>query len=348
MVSKKRYYLVAIIASTLLITYLHYSTLPAVQALHDIYRELYYVPVLIAAIAFGLKGGLSAFVFIAAFYLPYIFMSWSGTFLVEANKFLHLVLQGFVAIFAGYLIDRDRRQRQEMERERYLSGIGRAATEIVHDLKNPLIAILGFARRIREGKGRTDTAIQAIISSAEQMQKIVGNVLEFAGPVRLERKEEDIVEVIRRASRLCEIKAEQKGVLIALDLPSATARMPLDSPQMERALANLISNAVEASRQGQSVSISAADNRKSFSITIRDQGPGMDRETLGHVFLPFFTKKNGGTGLGIPIAKKIIEGHNGNIRINSGSEFGTEVVVTLQSNNKRRLAENLGMEPQHN
>jgi signal transduction histidine kinase len=117
---------------------------------------------------------------------------------------------------------------------------------------------------------------------------------------------------------------------------------------MERALANLISNAVEASRQGQSVSISAADNRKSFSITIRDQGPGMDRETLGHVFLPFFTKKNGGTGLGIPIAKKIIEGHNGNIRINSGSEFGTEVVVTLQSNNKRRLAENLGMEPQHN
>jgi two-component system sensor histidine kinase HydH len=330
MFSRKKYYLVAaIVVSTLLTTYLHYSTLPAVHALHNLYRELYYIPVLLAAIAFGLKGGLAAYLFIIALYLPYVFISWSGAFSVEANKFLHLALQGFVAVFAGHLIDRDKRQRVAMERERYLSGIGRVATEIVHDLKSPLIAILGFARRIRDGKG-TDAAIQVIINSAEQMQKIVSSVLDFAAPVKLELKEEDIVDVIGRASRHCGIKAGQQGVFISLDLPSSPARMPVDGLQMERALANLISNAVEASRQGQSVSISAAAGGEWFSITIRDQGPGMDRETLEHLFLPFFTKKDGGTGLGMSIAKKIIEGHGGEIRIDSRPDIGTEVVVALR------------------
>lgn len=177
MFGRNKYSIVAIIVSTLLITYLHYSTMPQIHALHDLYLEIYYVPVLLGALAFGLRGGLLTFLFIAALYIPYIFINWTGTFLIEADEFLHLLLQGLIAVFGGYLIDRDRRQRELMERERYLSGIGTIATEIVHDLKSPLIAILGFAKRIKEGKGKADTALQVIINSAEQMQMIVNSVL---------------------------------------------------------------------------------------------------------------------------------------------------------------------------
>ncbi len=329
MFDKKKYYAVAIAASILFITYLHYSTIPAILALHDLYLELYYVPVLLGALAFGLKGGLLTFLFIFALYLPYVFMSWSGTFLIEANKFLHLLLQGLFAVFAGYLIDRDRRQRELTERERYLSGIGRIATEIVHDLKSPLFVILGFAERIKEGKGKTDAAIQFIINSAEQMQKIVNSVLDFARPIRLELKEEDILDVVRRASDACRIKAEQKGVGLAVNLPLDPARMPIDSVHMERAMVNLILNAVEASGKGQPVSIAATVEENILAVRIKDQGPGMDRETLENIFLPFFTKKSGGTGLGMPIAKKIIEGHQGRISIESRPGWGTVVTIEL-------------------
>ncbi len=193
--------------------------MPGLHALHDLYLEFYYLPILLGALAFGLKGSLLTFLLIFALYLPHAFMIWTGTFLLEANKFLHLLLQGLFAVFAGYLIDRERRQRELMERERYISEIGRIASEIVHDLKSPLIAIPGFAERIREGKGKTDTAMQVIINSAEQMQNIVNSVLDFGKPVRLAPAQENIINVIRRASDVCGIKAEQKGVPISVDLP---------------------------------------------------------------------------------------------------------------------------------
>ncbi len=106
-------------------------------------------------------------------YLPFIYLSWTHSFLFETDRLLHLFLQGLFGFLAGYLVDRDRRNRQQLERERYLAGVGRVATSIVHDLKNPLITIRGFSRRILEGKGDVNRAAQEIADSAIQMEKIV-------------------------------------------------------------------------------------------------------------------------------------------------------------------------------
>jgi signal transduction histidine kinase len=219
--------------------------------------------------------------------------------------------------------------REQLQRDHYLANIGQVATTIVHDLKNPLVTILGFARRIKEGKGKTDTAVQEIIDSAENMQKIVHDVLDFAKPLQLELKEDDIKNVIKRAYEFCKVKAEGQGVTISTNLPSKPVNVAVDSFHLERAIANLITNAIEASHKGQNIMVDVIPEKYYLAIRIKDEGSGMDKETLENIFIPFYSKKSGGTGLGMPIAKKIIEGHQGKIYVDSKPVRGTEITMRL-------------------
>ncbi len=320
---------VFIIMLTLFITYLHYSTAVAVHTLHNIYRELYYIPVLLGALAYGIAGALLAYLLVFILYLPYVIATWPGSILNETNRLLPLLIQGVFAFIAGYLVDRERRQRMQSERDRSLAEIGRIATVIVHDLKNPLIAISGFAKRLKEGRGHAGKAVDVIINSTAQMEMIVASVLDFARPLRLEIKRMDVREIVQRAGESCRIKAEQKEVILSLDLPTHPVSTSIDAFHFERALENLVTNAIEASGRNQNVSIAVAELKSTTIITITDKGSGMDAETLENVFVPFYTKKNDGTGLGMPIAKKIIEGHKGTIHIDSKTGQGTSITIEV-------------------
>lgn len=331
----RRYSGIVIVALTLFITYLHYSSIGEGHTLHSIYRELYYIPVLLGALAYGLTGALLSYLLVFVLYLPYVIVTWPGSLLNETNRLLPLLLQGLFAGIAGYLVDRERRHQEQLEKEQYLSAIGRAATVIAHDLKNPLFAISGFAERIKEGKGKTEAAAQVIINSAAQMEKIVHDVLDFAKPAQLELKKEDMRDIVRHACDSCRIKAEQKGVALSIDLPSGPVNKDIDSFHMERALMNLITNAIEASGREQRVSITLEADGGILLIRILDQGPGMEKEAFDNLFVPFYTKKRNGTGLGMSIAKKVIEGHSGKIRINSTRGEGTEVTIELPYEGQR-------------
>lgn len=329
MLDYKRCNIVAITASTLVISYLQYSTAQAAHATHDIYREFYYLPVLLGAFAFGIKGAALTYLLIVATYLPYIGLSWTGETLSEINKFLHLFLQGAFALLAGFLIDRDRKRREQSERDRYLAGIGQVATTIVHDLKNPLITILGFVRRLEADRREGDFALQAIKESALNMQKIVHDVLDFSKPIQLKLEKESMKNTINRACNSCRTRAEGEGINLIVTLPSDPLDIVIDGFHLERALVNLINNAVDASPKGQTVTISASSGKDKVIIKIKDHGLGMDKETLENIFIPFYTKKSTGTGLGMPIAKKIIEGHQGKLHVISQPGKGTEIVIEL-------------------
>ncbi len=313
------------------ITYLHYSSIGTGHALHNIYRELYYVPVLLGALAYGLRGAALFYLLVFSLYFPYVLMTWPGAILNETNRLLPLLLQGAFAFVAGYLVDREKKQRVQLERNRYLTETGRISTVIAHDLKNPLIVILGFAERLKEGKGNADTAIQAILNSAEKMQKIVTGVLDFAAPIRLDARNEDVRGIVERGVAACRMKAGQRTVTLSTSLPSRPLMRCVDGFQLERALVNFITNAIEASSEGRSVLIGVSAVHSHVRITVKDQGAGMDRQDLEKVFLPFYTKKTGGTGLGMSIAKKIIDGHKGQIRVTSKPGQGTEVAIELPS-----------------
>jgi signal transduction histidine kinase len=145
----------------------------------------------------------------------------------------------------------------------------------------------------------------------------------------MESKEEDMRSIVRQASEACKAKAEEKGVTLVVDAPDMPITLAIDSFKLQRALANIINNAIEASDQGQDVEIVVENKKRSIAITIRDHGSGMDRETLDNIFVPFYSRKSSGTGLGMAIAKKIIDGHWGRILIESQIGKGTKVTVEM-------------------
>ena len=325
---KERRYLIFIASIAGLITLLHFLVFASYSPL-IVLEELYYIPLLLGALWFGLRGALLTYVLVSLLYLPFFFGEWMTSGLGVVDRVLHLIFSGVFTFTAGFFVDRERKRRQQIEREQYLASLGQVATTIVHDLKNPLITILGFARRIREGKGNIDTAAQAITDAAQNMQKIVHDVLDFSKPAQLEFKEENIINVLKQACDSCREKAEGGGISLSIDMPDYPMNILVDSFYIVRAFVNLINNAIEASGKGQSVVITAAAGKKHLEIRIKDQGSGMDKETVENIFVPFYTRKIGGTGLGMSITKKIIEGNHGKIRIDSYAGKGTEVVMEL-------------------
>ncbi len=325
----KKYSIPVIVILCILTTYLHYSTAGEDHPLHDIYREIYYLPILIGALTFGLKGAIATYLLIVALYMPYVSISWTGVFATELNKLLHLVVQGFFAFFTGFLIDQNKRRAQQLEKDKYLARTGQVATTIVHDLKNPLITILGFARRLRQGKGDPVESAGVIMESAQKMQKIVNDVLDFSKPLKLNMEKHDVRKVISSASASCEAKAANEGIGISVKLPDISLQASVDSFQLERALINIINNAVEASQKGQHVIIESVMGKNKIIILVKDSGSGIDKETLENIFIPFYTKKASGTGLGMPITKKIIEAHGGVIALSSKPGGGTETTIEI-------------------
>jgi|WetSurMetagenome_2_1015567.scaffolds.fasta_scaffold00211_3 two-component system, NtrC family, sensor histidine kinase HydH len=327
MTIRNKYYAGIIIASVLLLSYFHYSPIPMVQSLHGIYAELYVIPLLLGALRFGVKGAIITFLFVSLLYLPHVFSAWTGIFLSE--QLLSFLFLGLFTVLAGLFVDHENKYREQLGKERYLAVLGQATTTIVHDLRNPIVTILGFARRIQEKKGDSDAAAEAIIDSAEGMQKILNDALDFAKPIQLELKEQDLGQFIKKCCEACKFKADEVGALLTLDIPAQPVMALIDDFRLERAIANLITNAIEASSAGQNVHIRMTNEKSSSIFSIQDNGPGMDRNTLENIFIPFYTKKSYGTGLGLPIAKKIIEGHKGEIVIDSKPGLGTKVKVYL-------------------
>jgi len=325
---RERYYIIGFATLMGAITVIHISILQDL-APRVVLEELYYMPIFGGALLFGLRGAILAYVLASLSYTPFLFGHWTPTYLDIVDRALHLLSSGVFAFLTGSLTDRLKRIQKQTEKERYLAKIGQIATTIVHDLKNPLITIQGFAKRIQEQKGDIAKAAKIIMEAAQTMEKIVHNVLDFSKPIQLELKEGDIGEIINEAVELCRTKAREAEVTISTRVPDDSIRIAIDSFHMQRTLVNLINNAIEASRSGQDVEISVTAKRHYLSISIKDSGVGMDAESIDNLFVPFYSRKKGGTGLGMSIAKKIIDGHKGRIQVKSKEGMGTEVIIEL-------------------
>ncbi|MBP7527064.1 MAG: HAMP domain-containing histidine kinase [Syntrophorhabdaceae bacterium] len=326
---RKRYYMILIVGSTLLITGLHHIV-PQERVHPTILEELYYMPILAGAVIFGMKGALLTFGLASLSYLPFFFGAWVGPSPFEfLDRLFHLIFSGVFAVFTGFLIERDWRRREELGKERYLAGVGRAAAEIVHDLKSPLMAISGFAARIKEGRGEAARAAQMIIDAAQTMEKTTAGILGFAKPADLDPKEEDVADLLNRVLDTSLERARKSGIKLSVDMPPERLKVSMDSLQIQRALTNLVDNAIDASEEGQVVKVRTTVERNYLSIRVVDHGSGMDKETLGNLFTPFYSKKSQGTGLGLATAKKIVDQHRGAIFVKSKPGAGTEVTIRL-------------------
>ena len=315
--------------SIVVIAYLHHITAHGNEHLHSILAELHYIPLLLAALLFGFKGALLASLAATLLYSGYTFADWPGASLALLDNSIHVIFPAIFTLVIGFLIDLKNTHQRQLEEHRYLSGLGQAAAVIVHDLKNPLMSLKAAMRRLEKGTATGEQAVTTVGEAIQKMEQVMNGTLDFSKPLQLDRREMDAAILIKELLQALTPKAEQEGVRLIIGVRDEPLIVSVDPAYLERALVNLVNNAIEASQRGQSVSIRLAKNKSRAVIKIRDYGKGMDKETLKNVFIPFYSKKSSGTGLGMAVARKIIEEHEGLITLKSRLAVGTKITISF-------------------
>ena len=315
--------------SVLGITYLHQRTASSNQPLHSIYAELHYIPLLLAGLLFGFRGALLTSLMVALLYGGYILADWGGASLWLIDNSIHIIFPAMFALVIGFLVDLKNAHGRQLQQNSYLSGLGQAAAVLVHDLKNPLLNLKAAIRRLEMGTTTSEQVVTAVTGAIEKMERVMDGALDFSKPLQLNRREKDAAALIKELLQTSMAKAEQEGVKLTINVTEQPLMVVVDPAFLERALVNLVNNAIEASQRGQTVSIELLKRNDTAVIKIRDYGKGMDKETLRNLFIPFYSKKGSGTGLGMAVAKKIVEEHQGRITVSSRPGSGTKIAVHL-------------------
>jgi len=249
------------------------------------------------------------------------------------------VLHGEDEGFLGYVfIFRDlvevRRLQQEVERTKRLASLGSLAAGVAHEIRNPLSSVKGFAtyfrEKLKDSPQDRDTAT-TMIQEVERLDRVIGQLLEFARPSTLKIKPVRLNDLIRHSLKLIEGDARSKGIEVEADIPHDLPDVPMDGDRINQVLLNLYLNGLQAMDGGGvlQVKVSRDEARKLTTITVSDNGQGIEPADQERVFDPYFTTKPDGTGLGLAIVHKILDAHGGNIKVRSLRGAGTTVIVSL-------------------
>jgi two-component system sensor histidine kinase HydH len=301
---------------------------------HSVYREFYFIPLILGAFWFGLRGALLASCSITLFYLAFIGIFWQGLSAEKINTFIEIIFLNGMALVLGILREREHRERRRTQKMESLALIGKTVSGIAHDMKIPLVAIAGFSRRILKKMGADDPhreKLTIIYQEAQRLESMVKDMLDYARPLNLRLSREDVNQVIQESMTIVKGMAKEKQVTIEGRLSSDIPSLNLDPMRIKRVLINLLTNAVQASPPGESVFISSVSEDGRTVIDITDHGPGISAEQKENLFTPFFTTKKEGIGLGLVMVKNIVFAHGGEVQFidNPPPETGVTFRVVL-------------------
>jgi two-component system NtrC family sensor kinase len=224
-----------------------------------------------------------------------------------------------------------------------LASLGRLAATVAHEVNNPLFGILTYARLTRKdveraapapaNKARMVEQLQIIEHESRRCGELMRNLLMFARQSPRSIEASDINEIIGRAVSLVRHRLELSGTALELDLASDLPAVPCDANQIQQVVLSLMVNAAEALGQGGRIDVATREDRaaRMVEIRVRDNGPGIPGNVLGQVFEPFFTTKPDvhRTGLGLAVARSIVEQHGGAILAESVEGAGAQFIVSL-------------------
>lgn len=325
-------------AGVLLVSTLHFLTPVESLVLHQIYQRLYYIPIILASLWFGWRGGLGAALLACLSYLPHIAFHWQHqNYDYALNQYAELGMFFVIGAVTGFLGDQRRRERERAERinaelqtayaelretvgqllqaER-LSSLAEIASGVVHEVRNPLGAIKG-AVEIIEDELAPDSPRREFARIAktevERIDKLVQEFFHFARPPKLAKTLVNVNELVQSVGKLCEQQAAAQNVTVTEDLASGLAPVSLDAEQIKQVLLNLGINALQAMPDGGSLVFRTFQDETAVTVEVADTGGGIAPNVIGRIFDPFFTTKDKGSGLGLSVAHKIVAQHDGRL-----------------------------------
>ncbi|MCD6162668.1 MAG: hypothetical protein J7K40_09680 [candidate division Zixibacteria bacterium] len=217
-------------------------------------------------------------------------------------------------------------------RHERLADIGTLATKVAHEFRIPLVTIGGYARRILKtlGSDKFDKhMVEVIISEVNRLSKITSEILEYSRVSKLDINKCNLNSVVTDSLTQLENKLNSSGINIEKIFNRKTLNIKADSERLKQVILNLIDNAVDAMQDGGKLTIKTSKNKEYVVLDIIDTGSGVDKYSLENLFNLFYTTKEKGSGLGLPVSKKIIDDHGGYINVESIPGKGTSFSVRL-------------------
>lgn len=224
-------------------------------------------------------------------------------------------------------------QRRLVHQER-LSSLGKFSSMIIHDLRNPLSVIKGYADmlelKLGDGSPTLSKYASHIRRETARLTGLINELLDFSrGEIRLAYSPVTMTDLFAQLKENCEPGLSSKGIKATWTVGFEDSSL-MDAERMLRALINLVDNARKACERNGHINVSAEKDGDSLIVLVKDDGVGMSEATLSHVFDPFYSaSERGGTGLGMHIVKTVVEAHGGIVDIKSAVGEGTEISINL-------------------
>jgi two-component system sensor histidine kinase HydH len=350
----------SIIAGLLLaVTAMHYLTTTQLVNAHDVYRRLYYVPIVLGGVWFALRGGIVTSILASLLYMPHVLFHWQHHPSIALEQYLEIVLYNVIGCLTGFLAERERQQKLryqktaetleesyrklreqadqiieiegQLRRADRLSALGELSAGMAHEIRNPLGSIKGTAEILRDGVAPDDPKLEfadILIKEVDRLNKVLEDFLRFARPEPVEHGRfspnkaiEEVLELTRQQALRNRVEVE---VVLAEDI-----EIPGRGEQIQQALLNLVLNALQVMPDGGQLKVSSTVHGNEVGIHVSDSGPGIAMEDRERIFNPFVTTRDSGTGLGLAITQRIIQGHDGHIHLESTSGHGSSFTLCL-------------------
>ncbi|NOY60243.1 MAG: PAS domain S-box protein, partial [Calditrichaeota bacterium] len=238
-----------------------------------------------------------------------------------------IVYQGIV-----HDVTKVRQLEREQQKRKHLAMIGEMSARIAHEIKNPLASIQTGIQLLEAQVTNDEKAkkyYERLLGEIQRVDSILKGLLSYAREDYFKLKNVQISRLINRFAGLVEPTIKKNELRLQINVQDGLPPVKIDEQKMEQVLWNIFLNAVQASKAGGTILINAKRQGRNVVLQIHDQGSGIPEHILKKIFQPFFSTRTQGNGLGLAISKKIIEGLNGKLTIESKEDKGTIVTIQL-------------------
>ncbi|HGY55703.1 MAG TPA: sensor histidine kinase [Caldithrix abyssi] len=362
---KKIHWIILIAFLVLVISLLHYNTSTQKWQYHLIYMQAYFIPIILAAFQFGIRGGLGTALVISVIYLPHIMLQWGG--LVENNlmRFLQIILFNVMGYLTGLKAQGEREEKeryqqaakkleealaeQKRQLERIsgmeqqlraadrLSIVGELTASLAHEVRNPLGSIRGAVEIIRDAVPDNVKNLEffdILIQETNRLSQVVESYLRFAKKQTQNIREYDLRDELNNIITMIKSQARKHNIEVKVHLSSDPIIMRGDAGHFWQVALNIFLNAIQAMPLGGRLIVELKPSSEKIRFSVKDEGTGISQDKINSIFKPFFTTKKEGTGLGLAIVKRIADENNWQISVHSEVGKGTQVDILIPISEK--------------
>lgn len=259
---------------------------------------------------------------------PYL----GGTFISSSSPIFDMKGELIGTVHVLRDISELKRLQERLARTERMAALGEVAAKVAHEIRNPLISVGGFARRLEKKlSGNPKEYADIITKEVGRLEVILNEILGFVKEIRIVKELVTSESLVDDVMSLVQSDIEERGIVIVRE-SAGPIELYVDPSRIKEAFLNILTNAIHAVESNGTISIRTYREDTEAVIEIMDTGKGIDDETMPFIFDPFFTTKKIGTGLGLSITHRIIEEHKGRIEVKSTPGTGTTFKLFIPVN----------------